>query len=333
MSIGVLLVAAALLVWPAGAAIQRLRWLSPDGVTAAGPVGAAGLPQGGLAGARRIAARLPSPLILPLAAVTLGLVAGGPLHAGAAAVLAATAVDLRGRAAQRCRALTGLGAWERALDDASSALRAGAGPGVALRRAASAADSVEASADAVATPGAVVGETGNVTGQRGVAAILTTAAAHADLGGDVAGALRSDRTHAATEASSAGSVSGVAGVSAPSGSDSQVELIAGELAGAWLLATRHGVVLADVVDGLRTDVAARRARAVRVESTLAGPRATAMILTALPAFGMLLGSGFGADPLAVLLNGTLGGALCLAGAVFLAAGLLWTDRIAGGALR
>ena len=70
----------------------------------------------------------------------------------------------------------------------------------------------------------------------------------------------------------------------------------------------------------------------RVDATLAGPRATAVILTALPGFGVLLGSGFGADPLGVLLTGTLGGVLCLAGAVFLTVGLLWTDRIAGGAL-
>lgn len=339
MSVGVLLVAGALLVWPAGAAVQRLRGITPDDAPVAGqirpivPSGTTGIPRSGLVGARRIVARLPAPLVLPVAAAVVGLVAFGPLHAGAAAVLAATAVDLRGRARQRRRALTGLGAWERALDDASSALRAGVGPGVALRRAASAAASVESSAPAGGVSGAGAATTGDANGQRRVAAILTTAAAHADLGGDVAGALRSGHTGAATGALPAGPASVVVGASAPSGPDSEVELVAGELAGAWLLATRHGVVLADVVDGLRTDVASRRARAVRVESTLAGPRATAVILTALPAFGVLLGSGFGADPLAVLVQGTLGGVLCLAGAVFLAGGLLWTDRIAGGALR
>lgn len=332
MSAGLLLAAAALLVWPAGAAAQRLRGLSPVGVPAvAGAAGGRASP-GGLDGLRRIAERIPAPLVLPLSAGLVGLVGFGPLHAGAAAILVAAAVDLRTRAEQRRGALTGLGAWERALDDASSALRAGAGPGVALRRAASAASSVEASADVAAAADAVADSDGDTAGPRRVAAILTTAAAHADLGGDVAGALRSDRTDAATDTVLAGPGSGATGASVRSGADSSVDLIAGELAGAWLLATRHGVVLADVVDGLRTDVASRRARAVRVDSTLAGPRATAVILTCLPAFGVLLGSGFGADPLRVLLQGTLGGALCLAGAVFLAAGLLWTDRIAGGAL-
>src|SRR5699024_5809890 len=88
-----------------------------------------------------------------------------------------------------------------------------------------------------------------------------------------------------------------------------------------------------VVDGLRADVAARRERAVRVDATLAGPRATAVILTALPALGALLGSGFGADPLAVLRGGPVGGVLCLVGAGFLCAGLAWTDRIVEGASR
>jgi tight adherence protein B len=58
-----------------------------------------------------------------------------------------------------------------------------------------------------------------------------------------------------------------------------------------------------------------------------------VILTALPGFGVLLGSGFGADPLGVLLGGPIGGVLCLIGAGFLAAGLLWTDRIVDGASR
>lgn len=333
MTAGVLLVAAALLVWPAGAAAQRLRGLSPAGAPA--DAGAAGTrnPRGGRDAVHRVIDRLPAQLVLPPASGLVGLVAFGPLHAGAAAVLVATAVGLRERAGQRRRALAGLGAWERALDDASSALRAGAGPGVALRRAAGAADSVETPADVGIAASTVSGPNGDAAGQRAVATILTAAAAHADLGGDVAAALRPGRPGAATDASSAAPDGRKTGASARGGADSGTELIAGELAGAWLLSTRHGVVLADVVDGLRTDVASRRARAVRVDSTLAGPRATAVILTALPAFGVLLGSGFGADPLSVLLQGPLGGALCLAGAVFLAAGLLWTDRIAGGALR
>lgn len=352
MTAGVLLAAAAVLVWPAGAAAQRLRGLFPGGPTAPGRARTGGRRGVTRAELRRIGERLPVSWVLALAAATGALVICGPLHAGAAAVLAATAVDLRGRARWRRRALTGLGAWERALDDASSALRAGAGPGLALRRAANAAASVEAAgpgtapgADDASTghprgdaAGSVTGDgagsvAGDAAGRRGVAAILAVAAAHADLGGDVAGALSPAGAGGVAGGPGAGPSGGEAGAPAPDGGDPGVETIAGELAGAWLLAVRHGVVLADAVDGLRADVASRRDRAVRVDSTLAGPRATAVILTALPAFGLLLGSGFGADPLAVLVRGTLGGALCLAGAVFLSAGLVWTDRIAGGALR
>lgn len=299
MNAGMMVVAAALAVWPASIASGRLAEL--DGDQAGGP----GQTRWSV-GVRELLGRAPAAVVFPLAAGAVALLAAGPLHACAAVVLGGTVADLRARAGERRRRLAGLGAWERALDDASSALRAGAGPGTALQRAADGA--------AAADPA--------------VAAVLTSAASHARLGGDIAAALRAsvDAGWPGRDARGRGRGRGRDRVGDRAG-----DRVAGELAGAWLLATRHGVVLADAVDGLRADVASRRERALRVDATLAGPRATAVILTALPGFGVLLGSGFGADPLSVLLTGTLGGALCLAGSVFLAAGLLWTDRIAGGA--
>ena len=285
------MLAAALVVWPTGAAVGRLRALAPA-------------PRPRITLARDLLERVPARVLCPFVAGVAGLLFAGPLHACAAAVLGAVAVDLRTKAAARRARLSRLGAWDRALDDVASALRAGARPGNALRRAATAAGETDAQ----------------------VAGVLTAAGAHARLGGDVAAALRSSGAPASPGAPTDSPQSGAV-------PDAESDRIPAELAGAWLLATRHGVVLADVVDGLRADVAGRRERAVRVDATLAGPRATAVILTALPALGVLLGSGFGADPLGVLLGGTLGGALCLAGAVFLAAGLLWTDRIVGGAAR
>lgn len=324
MTAALVLVAVALIVWPGGRAADRLAALesgaaaavSAAGAGAAGgATGAAGRATGSAAGgaatgaAQRIGAlgdlvlQVPAGLSWPVAAGLVGLVGAGPLHACAAAVLGGVAADLHGRATERRGRLTRLGAWERALDDAASALRAGAGPGAALGRA----------ADAAAAHDPQVGD------------ILAAAGSHARLGGDVTAAL----LPAATV------VTGPAAAAPADGSNRDLggDRVPGELAGAWLLAARHGVELADVVDGLRADVASRRERAVRVHATLAGPRATAVILTALPGLGVLLGAGFGADPLGVLLSGTLGGALCLAGAVLLAAGLLWTDRIAGGAAR
>lgn len=137
-----------------------------------------------------------------------------------------------------------------------------------------------------------------------VAEVLRSARAVARLGG---GAARSLRAHG--------------------------DPVAADLGAAWRLAERHGVPLVGVLDGLRADVAGRRERSLRVEAALAGPRATAVILTALPALGVLMGSGLGADPLGTLARGSLGGILCLLGAGLLAAGLLWTHRIVGGARR
>lgn len=289
-----ILLAAALLTWPGPAAADRLRALTPARASDSGTV-------------RQIARRLPAPILFPLVAGAVGLLAAGPLHACAAALLGGVTAALHGRATVRRAELSRLGAWDRALDDASSALRAGAGPALALQRAAEAAE----------------------PGDPRVAAVLTLAGAHARLGGDVAAGLIG-----AGPVGVRGVAAGVAAARSSTAAGPAVgDRVAAELAGAWLLATRHGVVLADIVDGLRADVASRRERAVRVDATLAGPRATAVILTALPGFGVLLGSGFGAHPLGVLLDGLLGGALCLAGAVFLSAGLLWTDRIAGGAAR
>lgn len=308
MTAAVVLLAGALLVWPDGVARMRLRHLS-------------GVPGSRGQGLPAVLGRVPAAVVVPVLAGIAGLVVAGPLHACAAALLGAVGADLRRRGGVRGLRLERLGSWERALDDASSALRAGAGPEEALRRAAEGARS----------------------GDPGVAAVLSAAGSHARLGGDVAAALYAAAARQTGRAESGRAEAGTtaAGRAASGGAESgqamaggrRVDRVAGELAGAWLLAARHGVALAEVVDGLRADVASRRERAVRVDAALAGPRATAVILTALPGFGVLLGSGFGADPLGVLLGGPIGGVLCLIGAGFLAAGLLWTDRIVDGASR
>ena len=321
MNTGMVLAAVALLTWPTSVASQRLRDLDGGDAHRTGALSDR---------IRGLVSRLPVRVVLPVVAGMVAGVAAGPLHACAVALVTAAVMELRARAGARRRSLAALGAWERALDDAASVLRAGAGPALALERAAE----------------------GTATADSAVASTLSMAASHARLGGDVSSALGSTHRDApgvgthlgssrwidrgATAGRGAWSGDGrVVGTSAGVGAHAASPVmgrVAGELAGAWMLSTRHGVVLADAVDGLRADVASRRERAQRVDATLAGPRATAVILTALPGFGILLGSGFGADPLGVLLTGTLGGVLCLAGAVFLTAGLLWTDRIAGGAL-
>ncbi|ETT28360.1 hypothetical protein RR21198_6032, partial [Rhodococcus rhodochrous ATCC 21198] len=66
----------------------------------------------------------------------------------------------------------------------------------------------------------------------------------------------------------------------------------------------------------------------RTEAGLAGARATATVLAALPALGVALGQMMGAAPVTVLLGDGLGGVLLVVGTVLACAGLLWTDRIA-----
>ncbi|MCT2063383.1 hypothetical protein M3D70_16740, partial [Dietzia cinnamea] len=146
MTAALVLVAVALLVWPGGRAADRLAALESGGFDRAAGDGAAGGATGSAAGgaatgaAQRIGAlgglvlQVPASLSWPVAAGLVGLVGAGPLHACAAAVLGGVAADLHGRATERRGRLTRLGAWERALDDAASALRAGAGPGAALGR-------------------------------------------------------------------------------------------------------------------------------------------------------------------------------------------------------
>ena len=100
------------------------------------------------------------------------------------------------------------------------------------------------------------------------------------------------------------------------------------VAAAWQVAHRTGAGLAGVLsrlaDGLREQDATRQ----EVMATLAAPRATARLLALLPAFGLLLGEGLGADPWRFLVASPLG-LLCLAlGCGLALAGLAWVERLA-----
>lgn len=139
-------------------------------------------------------------------------------------------------------------------------------------------------------------------------AALAAAAGAVRLGGDAAGALRPPEGTAVPDVLRA-------------------------LSACWAVCAGSGSGLAAAVErleeGLRADQAQRRA----VDAELAGPRATAALLAVLPAAGLLLAAGLGADPLGVLLTTPVGQA-CLVGGVLLdATGLWWTGRLvarAGG---
>lgn len=99
------------------------------------------------------------------------------------------------------------------------------------------------------------------------------------------------------------------------------------LAAAWGLSERHGIPLADLLAGVQSDIRWRARFGRSVLAELAGPRATAAVLTGLPALGLGLGQLIGADPLGVLRGGMLGQALLVLGVALAVAGSAWTERI------
>ncbi|MFB6719916.1 type II secretion system F family protein [Kribbella sp. NPDC056345] len=100
------------------------------------------------------------------------------------------------------------------------------------------------------------------------------------------------------------------------------------LAATWRVAEESGAAFASLTerlaDSLRGDEAIHRQTA----AGLAGARASARILAALPLFGIALGYSLGAHPL-TFLTATPPGWLCLTGGLTLTAlGLQWTARLA-----
>jgi tight adherence protein B len=136
--------------------------------------------------------------------------------------------------------------------------------------------------------------------------VLSSAAAAAELGGDVPEVL----------------ARGAPASAAPA-------LLRG-LAACWALCASTGAGLAAAVERLEAaerDALDRR-REVRTE--LAGPRATARMLAALPLLGLLLAGGLGASP-AWLVSRPLGLTCLVVGVGLDALGLLWTRRLVGRA--
>jgi tight adherence protein B len=140
------------------------------------------------------------------------------------------------------------------------------------------------------------------------AATLAAAAAAARLGGDVPAALMA-------------------------AGDSAVEAVLRALAACWTVCAASGSGLAAAVERLEEGLRAEQAQRRAVDAELAGPRATAGLLAVLPAAGLLLAAGLGADPLHVLLATPLGLVCLVLGLGLDALGVLWTGRLvarAGG---
>ena len=105
------------------------------------------------------------------------------------------------------------------------------------------------------------------------------------------------------------------------------------LAVCWQLAQTHGLAIATLMQAAQRDIAERERFSAKFDAGLAGARATAGILAALPLFGIALGQLIGADSLGFLMAGGVGGWLLVTGVALCCLGLWWSDRIASKALR
>ena len=103
------------------------------------------------------------------------------------------------------------------------------------------------------------------------------------------------------------------------------------LAAAWRVGAERGGTLATVLDGLAAALRDEETQRQEITTQLAGPRATARLLAALPLLGSVMAAALGSDPAAFLL-GTPAGLGCLAAGLTLnLVGFWWTHRLASAA--
>lgn len=142
----------------------------------------------------------------------------------------------------------------------------------------------------------------------GRGAVEPSVAAAARYGGDVPAALRRVARRPGAE--------GMVGVAA-----------------CWQAAADTGAGLAAGLERVAVALRAEREQRDELRAQLAGTRSTALLLALLPAFGLLMGSALGAEPLRVLLHTPAGLCCLLVGGLLESVGLTWTARIvrdAGG---
>ena len=105
------------------------------------------------------------------------------------------------------------------------------------------------------------------------------------------------------------------------------------VAAAWTVTESAGGAVADVVDRLGEVLETERQAKDALDAALAGPRATMLLLAALPVFGLTLGESLGAHPVGLLVHRPLGWALLVVGGILDGLGLLWTRLLVRRAMR
>jgi tight adherence protein B len=107
----------------------------------------------------------------------------------------------------------------------------------------------------------------------------------------------------------------------------------GRLVRAWALAQRHGVALADLLEAVGRDVEEWSVYLRDREAKMAGPRASAAVVSGLPIMGLFLGEAVGAAPIAVLTGTLLGQVVLVTGIGLLCLGMWWTVRLTEAGVR
>ena len=106
-----------------------------------------------------------------------------------------------------------------------------------------------------------------------------------------------------------------------------------DLARAWEVSERTGASMCAAIEATAERLAAEHETERTVSAELSAPRASGRLMGALPLVGVLLGYGFGGDPLRFLTGTAVGNACLVAGVGLACAGVWWTDRIADGGVR
>lgn len=103
------------------------------------------------------------------------------------------------------------------------------------------------------------------------------------------------------------------------------------VASLWLLSSHLGIPMADLLDSARSRIDNDLRHRHATTAALAGPRATAVVLSVLPLAGILMGQAMGARPLALLTGGGLGSLLLFGGTLLVCAGFYTSQFIIGRA--
>jgi tight adherence protein B len=104
------------------------------------------------------------------------------------------------------------------------------------------------------------------------------------------------------------------------------------VAAVWAAVAGTGAGIADVLDRVGRAFAADDEAQAELGALAAGPRASALVLCALPLLALCLGVAAGADPVAVLTRSSFGWLLTGLAAVLDVTGLLWVRTITSRAL-